>query len=135
MADERDQLDRLWRAHLELPFPSEWHRLVDRFGEADERSEAQSLPDADRIERAWGSPDLILYDSYVAGLVTQVLGSSKAGHDVIGEHEPDQRLEVYLDACAGDARDDETREEIKVCRDYLGRLNRMPDLARRVPRK
>jgi hypothetical protein len=134
MADDpRAELARLWEEHLATPFPYEWSELEERFGWPSERAELRGFPDAERLLKAWGDPDLHLYDTYVAGHVSTVLTGPQSGAEVIGEASPDERLARYFEVCGDEATDEEMRRKIDACRAYFEHLNQMLDLARQVP--
>jgi hypothetical protein len=111
----------------------EWHALKDRFGAPAERRELGESADATGLLLAWGAPDLVLYDSYVAGHVSTRLSGRRSGADVLPATGRGTRLERYLELCAAEARDDETRARIETCRSYLQSLDELLEVARGVP--
>ena len=131
-SDARAELQSLWDEHSSAPFPSGWGDVEGLFGEADTWDEVREVPDAARLERMWGSPDLHLYDSYIAGHVSTVLGRSELGGVTVGGLEPDARLARYFDVCLAEATDETTRRKVHECMTYYDRLNRMLSLVRRV---
>jgi hypothetical protein len=132
--DARLKLERLWREHLERPFPSEWGELEEVFGWVSDRPEVQDLEGADALRKAWGEPDLALYDTYIAGHVWTILTGKKSGAEVLSDADTDARLLRYLDICEAEAADDAMRTKIRACRTYFEHVNEMLELARAIPR-
>jgi hypothetical protein len=131
----REKLQRLWSEHLNRPFPSsQWGELEDRFGWSAEKPEIRNVADADRLQSSWGDPDLVLYDTYVAGHVSTILTGHRGGKEVLADVRPDTRLQRYFEVCLREAPNEATRETVKACRNYFDKLNKMLDVARRVPR-
>ena len=82
-----------------------------------------------------GNCRLHLYDTYVAGHISTVLGGKAAAADVLGGLKPDARLARYFEACREEASDAETQRKVEEARRYFEYLNQMLDLARSVPRR
>jgi hypothetical protein len=131
----RDELALLWETHLEAPFPRAYSELEERFGAPDQRPDVRATPDYDELLQMWGSADLHLYDTYVAGHISTVLGRSRAGSDVVGGLKADTRLARYFEVCRADATDAETQRKIDEVQHYFEHLNRMLDVARKVRRR
>lgn len=116
--DTRAKLQQLWDEHMARPFPSvEAADVAEHFGVED------------------FVVDLALHDSDVAGRVSSVLGSSRSGADELGSTRHEPQLASYLERCAANARDEQTRISVAACREYLDQLDRMLELARRVPKR
>jgi hypothetical protein len=133
--DARDDLQRLWDEHLDAPFPYGYSAVEERFGSPDDRPEVRAGDDFEMALRVWGSGDLHLYDTYVAGHIHTVLTSWKAGTEVLLDRRPDDRLRRYFVACLAEADDDEMRGTIQACVAHYERLNEMLRVARDVDRR
>jgi hypothetical protein len=131
----RHDLARLWEMHLEAPFPAAYSELEEQFGEPEQRPEVRAAPDYDELLRMWGSADLHLYDTYVAGHISTVLGRPRAGSEVVGGLKADARLARYFEACRAEAADADTQRKIGEVQDYFEHLNRMLDVAHSVTRR
>jgi hypothetical protein len=128
---QRKELDRLWNAYLKRKFPGEYDEVVETFGEPSDHWATQST-DLKDLFHVWGTPDLQIYDTYVAGFVSRVVESAHSGQIVMGDVPSDTRLARYFDVCLAEA-DGKMRRKVEKCVAYLDDLNRMLELARTVP--
>jgi hypothetical protein len=104
--------------------------LEERFGRPLDQPQVCQADADGNLAALWGGPDLILYDSYVAGHIVTVLGGT-SGVELLRDVQPDARIAVYLGLC--DARgDDATRPLVSQCQHHLDALDNMLEVGRRV---
>jgi hypothetical protein len=107
----------------------------DHFGEPDDHPHVRADPDYEELTRIWGSADLHLYDTHVAGHISTILGTSGTGAAVLADARPDTRLRRYFDACAAEADDEAIARSVAEFSAYYERLNEMVILGRQVERR
>jgi len=127
-ADPRAELQRLYDEWFLVTFPhAEWFAVEQQFDAWDTYPEVLDVEAAEKLRHDIGAADLHLYDSYIGGNVSYVLSGSRSGADLLADAVPDARLTRYLELCAAEAPDEQTRTSVDACRAYVDELNRMLD--------